>query len=84
MVFESIMYDTIQIATVIFPIMKYTNAVCTDEAPIDKLIICTTAANIPPSAWPPTTAVMYLGRNFPMIENKLPDKIALDTKIRLN
>lgn len=36
---------------------------------------------MPPKAWPPTTAVMYLGLNFPMIENKLPDKIELATEI---
>lgn len=70
------------ITIVIFPMVKYTRAVWRDDAPIAKLIICTIAAKIPPRAWPPTTAVIYLGLNFPTIPYKLPDKMALDTEIK--
>lgn len=68
-----------QIAIVRLPIMKYTNALCTEDAPMAKLMISTIAVKMPPSACPPTTAVMYFEENFPTIPNRLPDSIALKT-----
>lgn len=67
-------------AIVRLPIMKYTKALCTEDTPRAKLIISTMAVKIPPRAWPPTTAVIYFGENFPTIPKRLPERIALDTK----
>lgn len=67
-------------AMVRLPIIKYTKALCTDDAPMARLIISTMAVKIPPRAWPPTTAVMYFGENLPTIPKRLPERIALETE----
>lgn len=53
------------------------------DAPNVSDIISDNAANIPPRAWPLTTAVMYSEGNKPDIPNNPPDRIAVATKKRL-
>lgn len=82
-VFDNTTYNMNEIKSRTFPTIKYTKALCTEEAPIARDIICAIAAKMPPNAWPPTVAVIYLGENFPTIPNKLPDNIALAPEILL-
>lgn len=60
--------------------MKYTNADVVADAPKVSDRISVSAANIPPSDWPLTKAVMYSDGNWPQIPNRPPPRMAEKTK----